>query len=317
MEVWYATCSEADGTGWWFHHELVSPSDRQAGGAFVHGWVATFPPESEPIVERFGPGGPVTAVGDEGVLLRGNGWSVEPGRYQGRTATFTWDIAVEGDAPGLYTFPRWAWEREVLPGAQIVDVPQAKFRGRMAVGGSERTLEAFGAQAHIYGHGSAAKWAWLHADLDEDTTLEVVAAVPHVPFPLPSGIGVRVPALPVARLRFRGRDEPRDPLLSAFGGRARLGLPSWSVQVPLPGARRLVVAVDLPPQRCVQMEYPNPDGSRVWCTNSERADARVQTEVGHGRRRRIENEWHLTGRAHAEVGQAAPWEQVATQPFQR
>lgn len=315
MEVWYATCSEADGTGWWFHHELVSPSGGQADGVFVHGWVAMFPAAGEPVVERFGPDGPIPRVGDEGVLLRGNGWSVEPGRYRGRTATFTWDVGVESDTPGLYTFPRWAWEREVLPGAQIVDVPRAWFRGKVDVGGSERKLEAFGAQAHIYGRGSAARWAWLHADLDEDTTLEVVAAVPHLPLPLPSG--VHVPALPVVRLRFRGRDESRDPLLSAICGRARLGLPSWSVQVPLPGARKLVVTVDLPAQRCVQMEYPNPDGSRVWCTNSERADARVQIEVGRGRRRHIESEWHLTGRAHAEVGQSAPWEQVATQPFPR
>ena len=34
-----------------------------------------------------------------------------------------------------------------------------------------------GAVAHIYGHGNARRWGWIHADLGHGDVLEVVTAV--------------------------------------------------------------------------------------------------------------------------------------------
>ncbi|MCC7078514.1 MAG: hypothetical protein IT198_15430 [Acidimicrobiia bacterium] len=303
MEVWYSTCTEADGTGWWFHHERVAPVD---GDNFVHGWTAVFPPHGPPVAERFGPG-PDRTAGD--ALLSGDGWDLGAGSFTGKTDRLAWDVEIHTHARPLYTFPRWAWEREVLPAAQIVDLPQAHLAGTVSVDGATRHLEAHGAQAHIYGRGSAARWAWLHADLDDETTLEVVAAVPHLPRPL------SIPPRPVVRLRSARGDEPADSLLTALRGRASATLPRWFVRVPLPGRRRLDVTVNLAPERCIQLEYPNPDGTRAYCTNSERADVHVQLERGRGPRRVVEREWDLTGRAHAEVGLPEPWSEVEVMPF--
>ena len=55
LEVWYDSVTDpVSGTGFWLHHELVSPTDGSA--PYTHGWVAAFPPGEAPLLQRFGPG---------------------------------------------------------------------------------------------------------------------------------------------------------------------------------------------------------------------------------------------------------------------
>src|SRR2546423_1633877 len=120
LEVWYATLTDpASGDGWWIHHEIVAPTDD--GPAYAHGWLASFPAGGQPPgYERFGPGPPASqgwfgtadVLVDEGVL-RGPGW----------------DLRFQDDAEPLYTFPKTVWDRELLPAAQIVPFPAARFDG--------------------------------------------------------------------------------------------------------------------------------------------------------------------------------------------
>jgi hypothetical protein len=183
----------------------------------------------------------------------------------------------------------------VLPGAQIVAVPNARFDGTIEVG--ERRLDlsdAVGNVAHIYGHGNGQRWGWLHADLGDGDVLEVVAAVPHR-----RGLS-RLPPVPMVRLRAGGRDWPRDPLAAALLFRARLGLPRWRVRGTV-GRRRLRVEVDIPADRAVAVPYADPDGAAATCTNSERADAEIVLERWR-RRWETERHWSLRGTAHAEIG---------------
>src|SRR2546428_218558 len=85
--------------------------------------------------------------------------------HNGRTQ-ISWDLTGNASGTPLFTFPRWAWEREALPGAQIVPVPSALFHGTVRHGGRVIPLAgAPGATARVYGHGNAQLWAWLHADL--------------------------------------------------------------------------------------------------------------------------------------------------------
>jgi len=316
MEVWYATCSEADGSGWWFHYERVAPAKAQprlddtavgAPEAYVHGWVAAFPVAGQPILERFGPIADTTR--GEGWLLSAAGASVHDAHMTGRAGRLAWDIAIGSEQPALYTFPKWAWDRELLPGAQVVDTPGASFTGTVSVDGVERTLTATGARAHIFSRGNAREWTWLHAELGGGDTLEVVSAVSHLPLPS------RLRPLPVVRLRLQGRDLPRDPLLWGLGGHGTVSLPGWRVQAPLGGRRRLSVHVEMAPENCVQIEYPNPDGSHVYCTNSERASAAVRIEAKVGGRWTTDAEWVLESTAHAEVGRPRPWSAVAHSEF--
>lgn len=302
LEVWYDTVTDpVTGTGFWFHHELCAPTglpgsgrDRPPGGppAELRGWVAVFPPDGPPVWERFGPwadpGGPWFQT--EEVVS-------EPGHRRGRTASLAWDLAVEDAGPPLFTFPPAAWRRELLPGAQIVPSPAARYTGSVRVGDQELHLDgAPGASARIYGHGNAERWGWLHAPLGDGAVLEVVAAVPRR-----RGLD-RLRPLALVQLRMPWGDWPDDPLRAALRFRCHLGRTGWTL-VGRSGGRRLRATVNLPAGSSVAVGYTDPDGAPATCTNSERADAQVVLErrtAGGGWEE--EHRWVLEGTAHAEVG---------------
>ncbi|WP_433231742.1 hypothetical protein [Actinomadura formosensis] len=292
LEVWYTTLTDpATGTGVWLHHELVAPD---TGEARAHGWAAVFPPGGSPVFARFGPHGwsrPEDAVFTAGPVVQ------TAGRLTGTAGTIGWDLRESGGGRPLHTFPRWAWERELLPAAQIVPKPTAVYDGVVRFGDRTLTLRgAPGGSAHIYGHGNARRWAWLHADLGGGDVCEIVAAVSTRP-----GLD-RLPPLPLVRLRVDGTDLPSgDPLLAALRLRAGIGLPTWTVQGRL-GDRWLRVEVTQRPEETVAVDYADPDGAPAVCHNSERADVRIFLARRAGRSWETEREWHLAGTGHAEVG---------------
>ncbi len=290
IEVWYDTLTDPrTGTGLWLHHELCAPSDGSAPSGY--GWLALFPPDGSPELVRFGP-----APLDQGQWFATGDVVAEPGHRSGNVEGATWKLTYKDDRPPLYTFPHAAWRHELLPSAQIVPAPTAAFRGTVTVGGRVLELEAApGAAARIYGHGNAERWGWLHADLGDGDVLEVVAAVSRRP-----GLR-RLPPLPFVRLRLDTVDQPRFGLLAALGGSAHLGLPDWDVTVRF-GSRRLRVRVSQPADRCVAVEYHDPDGSPAICTNSERADADIVLEHRAAGGWVVERHWTLAGTAHAEIG---------------
>ncbi|TVT16612.1 hypothetical protein FNH05_36610, partial [Amycolatopsis rhizosphaerae] len=259
LEVWYTTLTDpVTGTGFWVHRELVAPSG--GGSPYLHGWAAVFPPDSPPRLARFGP----------------RPWPAPLELNAGEAGPLSWELEPRGASRTLFTFPRWAWLTGLLPAAQVVPRPSLRFHGRIRCGEREFPLAgAPGATAHIYGHGNAQRWAWLHADLGNGDVAEVVAAVSTRP-------GMRrLPPLPFVRLRVDGRDLPGgDPLLAALLPgrlRAELGLPTWRVRGRA-GGYRLAIEVTQPPEATVAVDYQDPDGSPAVCRNSERASARIAVE---------------------------------------
>jgi len=309
LEVFYATLSDpATGLGCWIHHELVAPT---AGAPYAHGWAAVFRPETPPVLERFGPepAGPARrAATDGGVLAGGDGELARSGAAvidrrgaRGTAGRLGWDLrwedpGAEGAPPALFTFPAWAWQHHLLPAAQVVPVPAAAFAGTVTVGTQRTALSgaARGCVAHIFGHGNAQRWGWLHGDLGGGDILEVVSAVARRP-------GLRsLPPIAMVQLRLGGRDWPRDPIVTAPLFRTALGLPTWSVSGTI-GRWRLRAEVTIPPDDSVRVQYTDPDGASATCTNSERADAEIVLE----RRTtswEVAARWDLRAGAHAEIG---------------
>ncbi|GLZ05045.1 hypothetical protein Acsp03_25110 [Actinomadura sp. NBRC 104412] len=293
LEVWYTTLTDpATGTGIWLHHELVASGE---GKARAHGWAAVFPPGEAPVFGRFGPYG-----WDDGDGPGFTAGPVEhvPGRLTGKAGDLSWELSETGTGEPLYTFPRWAWEREVLPAAQIVPMPAATYDGVVRFG--DRELEVRGGRggsARIYGHGNAERWAWLHADLGGGDVCEVVAAVSTRP------LMNRLPALPFVRLRVDGEDWPAgDPLLAAFRLRCEPMLPTWTVHGRV-GDRRVHIQVTQRPEETVAVDYADPDGRPAVCHNTERADVVITLSRRTAARGwSVEREWRLDGTGHAEVG---------------
>lgn len=289
LEVWYASATDsATGMGLWLHYELVAPT---SGDAYVHGWVATFPVDLPPAVVRFGPE-PVGAADPE--WMSGSAFRVGPKRLAGSVHGTTWDLAWQSDEAPMWTMGAGVWRREVLPSSHVVLAPRARLRGALRIAGVDRAIDAVGNLAHIYGHGNAQRWAWLHADLDDASSLEVIAAVGRRP-----GLR-RLPPLSFVQLRREGTDWPRNPLLAAPLFRAKLGSADWSVRGII-GTHRLTVTVSQPEDRSVYLDYTDPDGAQAICANTEIADADVRLETWAGRWK-VEQEWSLTQRAHAERG---------------
>ncbi|HET7311825.1 MAG TPA: hypothetical protein VFJ17_10925 [Mycobacteriales bacterium] len=290
LEVHYLTATDqATGTGVWVHHEVVAPTDDDAPVA--HGWVAVFPPDRAPVWERFGPV-PAPTTYDAPVWARSGDSSLTPRRASGSAGELTWELAWDtGDEPPMWTFPRWAWQRQLLPAAQVVPLPRVRMTGTVA----GQPFDGWGGLAHIYGHGNAQRWVWLHADLGDGDVLELVAATARRP-------GLRVlPPLPLLQLRLDGHDWPRDPLAAAPLMRAAIGDHRFAV-TGIVGTRRIRVAASLPADRSVDIGYTDPDGAAATCTNSERADVAVTVARLGARGWRTERSWRLDGTGHAEIG---------------
>jgi hypothetical protein len=263
LEVWYGTFTdEASGDGLWLHHELVAPID--GGPPHTTAWAARFPAGGEPTWSRC-----------EAIDLT-------PGGSKGDAGDLRWDLSWgSGSQRALYTFPRWAWQREILPAAQIVPAPSLAVDGSVG----EEPFSGHGAVARIYGHGNAKAWGWLHADLGGGDVLEAVSAVSMRP-------GLRaLPPITHLRLRLAGRDVPslQGP---SFRLRTRLDLPTWTITGHV-GRDRVEMEVHQPLERCVAIDYADPDGAGATCTNTERADVTIRYGDRH---------WELAGTGHAEVG---------------
>ena len=287
LEVWYSTLTDgATGTGFWLHHELVAPLQ---GEPHAHGWVAAFPLDGPPAVERFGPA-PVSpgGTGFDAADVR-----ADDRRLHGAAGSAEWDLSVRSDGPPLFTFPRRVWESELLPAAQVVPQPTASYDGSLRLGGRSWQLSgARGASARIFGHGNAKRWGWLHADLGDGDVLEIVTAVSRRP-----GLSA-LPPLAFVQLRHDGVDWPANPLAAAPLFRTRLDGPLWSVSGVV-GRRRLRVEVRQDPARTLRVGYVDPDGATASCFNSEVATCLVRLDRWRGGWR-TEHEWDVP--AHAEVG---------------
>lgn len=280
LEVWYATLSDPmTRAGLWVHCETVAPT---SGAPYGHGWATWFPADGPPRTERFGPDPVSPAVEPAWFSVADAQVAVQ--ELAGRAGSLAWDLHWKDSGRPLWTFPRVAWERELLPGAQVVLAPTADFTGSVTVGDAAHRLDGWrGAVAHIYGRGNAKRWGWIHADLGDGDVLEVVTAVSHTP-----GLR-RLPPIAFVRFRVDGKDWP--PMgLPSTRMRTTLGLSHWQLEGRI-GGRSVLIRVDQPADRCVSLGYTDPDGATAVCTNTEQAD--VHVELG-------ERRWSVLG--HAEVG---------------
>ncbi len=283
LEVWYATLSDpVTRAGLWIHCETVAPLDGAA--AYAHGWATWFPPDGPPRTERFGPEPAASASG--AAWFDAAGVRIGPEELTGRAGSTAWELSWKDTGTPLWTFPRAVWERELLPGAQVVLAPTADFTGSLTVAGTASRLEGWrGGVAHIYGHGNAKRWGWIHADLGGGDVLEAVTAVSHKP-----GLR-RLAPIAFVRLRVDGKDWPASSLPS-LRMKTTLGLRHWQLEGRI-GGRAVLIRVDQPADRCVSLEYTDPDGGKAVCTNTEQADIHIDIDDRH---------WSVLGTGHAEVG---------------
>lgn len=324
LEVWYLTATDpARGTGLWVHVELVAPTGGHRAAAplppgvsqgsptplgapaTLGGWVAVFEPDRPARWEPLGGipvAGPEELTGDTGVWVARGPVRVGPRSLRAGDDATGCDLRLRpdpdaGDRP-LHPFGAGVWRRGILPAAQCVPAPRLEVSGTVTVGGRTVSVDgARGALAHIAGHGNAHRWGWVHADLPDGGTCEVVAAVARRP------VLNRLPPMAAVRLRLPGRpDWPAVPLAAAATSRTRLGPDGFTTTVTTPTGRLRVEARLPGPGRRVTVGYRDPDGAPAVCTNSEVADARISLVRRRRGRPEPVGRWDLSGTAHVEVG---------------
>lgn len=305
LEVWYLTASDsANNSGLWIHYELVTKEDQEI---YLDGWLAYFQPNKEPLLFRSGripvdiitnQGKKVIAKGEDNAkLIKTKELSFDGSTFEGHLDGVDFEISIDGVIDPIYTFAKWSWEKETLPASQIVPIPKAKIKGEIHLHNQEAneiTFSGVGGLARIFGHGSAKKWAWLHAHLDDDTVLEAVVAQP------------KTPALslirPLAFIQLKRNEDvwPKDPITASMFFKAKLNRHFWTVKGRI-GRRRLIFEVSIPEDNCVKVGYVDPDGSTATCVNSEVSSVMA---ILQRRFRRWETQkvWHLQNIAHAEYG---------------
>ncbi len=303
LEVWYDTFTDEKlKAGFWIHHEMVSPEDAKP---YVHGWLAyffnseIFTDDENTISVGFERFGPVEFESSE--FFECGEVKVAPNIRRGKTDNLSWDLKTdEFTDPPIYTFTKLAWDKEILPSCQIVAGPNLTYNGTITVMNKEFEISnAKGALARIYGHGNAKKWAWLHLDLGGKDMLEIVTAVSTKP-----GLD-RLKPFAFVQLRYNNEDWPSNPLTAFPFFKTKLSKKQdnnyWSVSGKF-GDYRIEVKVKLDKEKCVEVEYTDPDGKKAVCVNTEIGDAEVFLEKKVSNKWVEEKRWIISNRAHCEMG---------------
>src|SRR5690349_10422005 len=145
LEVWYATLSDpTTRAALWVHYETVAPTPEAGGEPYAHGWATWFPADGPPCTGRFGPeplSAPAERRGDDDAWFTAAGAQAASESLTGWAGSLGWDLRWTDAGAPLWTFPRVAWERELLPGAQVVLAPSAAFSGVVSVGGTTHRVD--------------------------------------------------------------------------------------------------------------------------------------------------------------------------------
>jgi hypothetical protein len=306
LEVWYLTATDSQTkAGLWVHYELVTKPTKES---YLDGWIAYFPQDQSPILARSGPitielknseqKKALASNVKDNAMLSGGILNFDGTVFKGNLGKVAFNLSVSGEFDPLFTFAKWSWEKEVLPASQIVPIPIAQVKGNITISTDnlhqEVNFDGVGGLARIFGHGSAKRWNWLHANLDQDTVLEAVVAQPKTP-----GLSV-MPPLGFVQIKTKDFTWPKDPVAASIFFKGHLGSEFWTLRGRV-GRRRLTFEVAMPEDRCVKVGYVDPDSSTATCTNCEVSSL---TAILERRYKRWETEkiWHLQNTAHAEYG---------------
>jgi hypothetical protein len=157
-------CRPGGGRGIWIRHTVHK---RPGAEPYASVWFVFFDREREgpratkatvPVAELSAPAGS---------WIRVDGAEIGPGRASGSIATdaltASWDLTFAGEAPPCQYLPSDRLYETRLPKTKFVaPFPDARFDGRLAVGGEEIEIAGWpGMIGHNWGTEHAERWVWL------------------------------------------------------------------------------------------------------------------------------------------------------------
>jgi hypothetical protein len=166
-------CRPGGGQGVWIRHTVHKRPGAEPKASI---WFVLFDRESDgpratkvtlPAAELSAP---------VGSWIRVDGAEIGPGRASGSVSTealsASWDLTFSGDAaPCKYLPADWLYEARLPRTKFYAPFPDARFGGRLEVGGEEIELQAWpGMIGHNWGSEHAERWVWLEGTGFEGAT---------------------------------------------------------------------------------------------------------------------------------------------------
>ena len=288
LEVWYATLSDpATRAGLWVHCETVAPlgaawSLRPRLGHLVCTRRST---PHRAVRSRAHP------ARDRPLVFDAEGVRVGDRKLSGRAGSLAWDLSWNDTGAPLWTFPRGAWDRELLPGAQVVLAPTADFTGSLTIDDSRPRASRGGAAASPTSTGTATP----NAGAGSTPTSATATCARRSPLSRTSRGCAGWPRWRSFGSASTERIGPQAHCRRCgCGRRSACSTGSWR---DASAVAEVLIRIDQPPDRCVSLQYTDPDGGRAVCTNTEQADIHIEID---------ERRWSVLGTGHAEVGLRGP-----------
>ncbi len=301
-EVWYTTWNHpATGQGFWLRYITEAPVHDTAGPSRGELWFARFDPTRPDrtfgIHKRFDR---VDSTREPFGLTIGDarlGHDHAIGGFGGGGHAVEWNLRWDpGDT--LRFYPDLAYRLGIGSTTALSPNPRVPLSGTLNVDGEDFAFDrAIAGQTHLWGTKHALTWTWGRcAEFPgaPDGHLEMIAARLR-------RRGVVTPPLVMVTMTLDGEHHHLNQFRHVARNRA-----TWQGTHVTFTARSSRVKIEgelsAPPERFVAAPYEDPDGTHVFCSNTEIGDARVivykRAGLGWREYRRLE----APGRAHFELG---------------
>jgi hypothetical protein len=304
-EVWYLTFNHpGTGQGFWLRFVTEAPTESSDHGPHAEIWCARFdrknPAKTFGFHRRF-PWATLQSQRDPfSISIDGNVLAHDHShaKVSGDGHTIEWDLRWDAAPRELRLYPDLAYTANIGPTTAFTPNPRVPMTGTITVDGERLEFDRVAAgQTHLYGKKHAFAWTWAHcAELTgaPGALLEFLSARIQ-------RYGRTLPPLTMAVLDLDGERHELNQFRHIAMNRA-----SWKTGQVKFLARSATVKVEgellCRPEEMITAPYVDPDGTRVFCANTEIGDVRMtvfkRKGLGWREHRRLES----IGRAHFEVG---------------
>ena len=257
LHVPIAGCGEPTASLWGIFFDAKDLTQNQAlKSTFpIHAWKATRNPFS------FHVG---TAVLTDGSAK---------GRIENKERFFEWDLKWDPSPETICYLPYpWLYKAPLPKTKVLTPNIDVRFRGTFRTQRETFVCEGEpGEQTHIWGIKHAERWVWGHCNIFKED--------PHAVFwglsaQIPIGPWV-TPPLSVFYFRYRGGEYLVNRLWKGWSHPTEFSLGRWNFTANVSKDLRLKGEFRVSSDRCVGVEYQDPDGDRLYCNNTKIADFRL------------------------------------------
>ncbi len=291
------------GTAWWLRYTLMAPLK---GEAIVELWGNFFDGKTGRTVavrEKAPASKAALAASPFRFALGGSELTHRSarGRVKGPEGEMEWDLKWEPNPDSFRHLPGFIYALP-LPVARVASPNLAvKLSGRASVNGTAYEFRgAPGHETHHWGRRHAPGWAWGHCDTfkeDPEFVFEGFSVKPRAG---------REGHITIVHFERPGHRFTFNRISDLRRTESRWELGRWTFAAER-GDTRFEGEITAESGKMVQLEYIDPDESRLYCANSELADMRLKVLRREGAGWKLRQELTADGTACFEATGREPW----------